>query len=89
MKNKITKGKCVESKQKIMESLHDLLTIVSIFLFVVISITSISSKCDYWLKMIALYLYFGFTACLIIPFGIISQNPIKSKFLVLIVSLIF
>jgi len=71
-----------------MESLHDLLTIVSIFrlvhdmdgafLFVVISITSISSKCDYWFKMIALYLYFGFTACLIIPFGIISQNPIKS-----------
>jgi O-antigen ligase len=62
-----------------MESLHDFLTVVSMILFVVISITSVSSKCDYWVKMIALYLYFGFTACLIIPFGIISQNPIKSK----------
>ena len=53
LKNKVTIGKCVEpNPKKIMESLHDLLTIVSILLFVVISITSISSKCDYWLKMI-------------------------------------
>ena len=63
-----------------MDWLHDLLTILAIFLLIMVSISSISPRCDYWVKMFILYMWYLFTSVLVIPIGLITRNPIISKY---------
>ena len=63
-----------------MDCLHDLLTILAILLLIMVSISSISPRCDYWVKMFILYMWYLFTSVLVIPIGLITRNPIISKY---------
>jgi len=60
-----------------MEWLHTLLTILSIILFLGVSISSISPKCNYYVKTISMYFHFLGTSLIVIPFAFITQNPLK------------
>jgi len=62
-----------------MDWFHDLLTILAIFLLLMVSISNISPRCDYWVKMFILYMWYLFTSVLVIPIGLITRNPIISN----------
>ena len=72
--------KKLDNSLKSMDWLHDLLTILAIFLLIMVSISSISPRCDYWVKMFILYMWYLFTSVLVIPIGLITRNPIISKY---------
>ena len=40
--------------------------------------SSISPKCQYWVKAILMYIYYMITALIVIPFGLITRKPMKS-----------
>ena len=53
-------------------------TIFPIMFIIAISMASISPKCQYWVKTILMYIYYVITALIVIPFGLITRNPMKS-----------
>ena len=63
----------------IMDCLCNLVGIFLILFILAISISSISPKCQYWIKTVFMYIYYLTTAAIVIPFGLVSRNPTKSS----------
>ena len=61
-----------------MEWTLNYVTIFPILFIIAISMASISPKCQYWVKTILMYIYYVITALIVIPFGLITRNPMKS-----------
>ena len=62
-----------------MDCLCNLVGIFLILFILAISISSISPKCQYWIKTVFMYIYYLTTAAIVIPFGLVSRNPTKSS----------
>ena len=61
-----------------MDWLYSFLTFFIILSIVLISLSTISPKCQYWVKIIVMFLYFFVAAATVIPFGLVSRNPVKT-----------
>ena len=61
-----------------MDWLYSSLTFFIILSIVLISLSTISPKCQYWLKNIVIMLHVVVTSASVIPYGIITRNPVKT-----------
>ena len=61
-----------------MDWFYSFLTFFSILSIVLLSLTTISPKCQYWVKLIVMFLYFFVSSATVIPFGLITRNPAKT-----------
>ena len=61
-----------------MDWLYSFLTFFIILSIVLISLSTISPKCQYWLKNLVIILYVFVSSTTVIPFGIITRNPVKT-----------
>ena len=61
-----------------MDWLYSSLTFLVILSIVLISLSTISPKCQYWLKNIVIILHVVVTSASVIPFGIVTRNPVKT-----------
>ena len=61
-----------------MDWFYSFLTFFLILSIVLVSLTTISPKCQYWVKLIVMFLYFFVSAVTVIPFGLVTRNPVKT-----------
>ena len=61
-----------------MEWLYNFATTFLLFVIIIISISAISPKCQYWIKNILFWTYYLITAAIVIPYGLITRNPTES-----------
>ena len=64
--------------KEIMDWLHNLLTYIAIVLLIAVSLSSISPRWDYRVKNAFLYFYFLLSSLIVIPFGLVIRDPIKT-----------
>ena len=58
--------------------IYNFATVLSLVLFVTVAISTVSPKCQFWVKHILMFTYFVITALIVILFGLVTRNPTKT-----------
>ena len=62
-----------------MDLFHNILTFFSILLLISVGLASISAKWDYRVKMTWVYIYFFLSGMVVIPYGLLVQDFMKTS----------